>query len=117
MGLCFCSPQKSQSIYSVQPHSLSYKVFKNDQNTIENQTVISSNYKPAEIFNSNINPQEMKEHEDIHNDITQKFQSEIIIENEGDDILSKIEENNNKKTTIKIEDFILLKVFAIEIFN
>lgn len=112
MGLCFCSPQKSYSTYSVHPHTLSYKVLKNDQNTLENQTVISSNYKPAEIFASNINPQEMVEHEDIHNDITNKFQSEIIIENEGDDILSKIEENNNKKTAIKIEDFILLKVIS-----
>ena len=109
MGLCFCVPQKAQSSNSwVIPHTLSYK-FRNgdldDSKNLINDTAIFPNYKSPDIPLSN---EGIKETEDFNKEAFQRSQTEILIRNEEDEL--NMEEERNKKN-IKIEDFLLLKVF------
>ena len=116
MGLCFCTPQNGSPQHpSVSPHTLSYKIMKTNENNetsnqINNTTILLPSYKPAEIFNTNHEPpRESEREEETDKDYFVKSQTEILVQNEGQDFVN--EENSNPRKGLRIEDFELLKVF------
>lgn len=108
MGTCFCNPSQSHS-YATPLNGHHRLLLADDKKTVENPTLISPMYQKADIFHT-IPPESVKEQEEVSKDIVEKFQSEVLIENEGE--INDKEENYNKKI-VRIEDFQLLKAIFL----